>query len=117
LVEFAPRFAAAGIATFVFDCRHFGDSDGEPRHLLSIRRQLADWRAAIASVRMVDVVDAGRIALWGTSFSGGHVLTIAAHNRGILAVVAQSPHVGRCSGLPTPPGQYLKLTAAGLRDG
>ena len=48
LDTFAERFAAAGYSCLVFDYRHFGDSDGAPRQLLSIRRQLDDWAAAIA---------------------------------------------------------------------
>jgi alpha-beta hydrolase superfamily lysophospholipase len=51
LWAFAERFRAAGIAALVFDYRHFGDSEGEPRQLLSISRQLDDWRAAIAFAR------------------------------------------------------------------
>ena len=30
----------AGMAALVFDYRHFGDSEGEPRQLISVRRQL-----------------------------------------------------------------------------
>ena len=39
LDAFAERFADAGYACLVFDYRHFGDSDGEPRQLLSVRRR------------------------------------------------------------------------------
>ena len=46
LDAFAERFAQAGIAALAFTYRHFGDSGGQPRQLLSIRRQLADWDAA-----------------------------------------------------------------------
>ncbi|HQV19916.1 MAG TPA: hypothetical protein PLC22_16575, partial [Gordonia sp. (in: high G+C Gram-positive bacteria)] len=45
LGAFAERFADAGYACLVFDYRHFGDSDGEPRGLLSVRRQRAENRA------------------------------------------------------------------------
>jgi fermentation-respiration switch protein FrsA (DUF1100 family) len=72
LDAFAERFARAGLAALVFDYRHFGDSQGEPRQLLDIGRQLADWRAAIGYARTVDGIDPARIALWGSSFSGGH---------------------------------------------
>jgi dienelactone hydrolase len=40
LDAYAERFAQAGLAALVFDYRYFGDSDGEPRQLLDIRRQL-----------------------------------------------------------------------------
>ena len=48
---FAERFAGAGLAALVFDYRHFGDSEGEPRQLLDIGLQLEDWTAAIACAR------------------------------------------------------------------
>src|SRR5919202_566943 len=73
LDAYAQRFAAAGFAALVFDYRHFGASGGEPRQLLDVRRQLEDWRAAVAFARTVDGIDPERVALWGTSFSGGHV--------------------------------------------
>jgi fermentation-respiration switch protein FrsA (DUF1100 family) len=88
---FAEHFAANGLASLCFDYRHFGDSEGNPRQLISIRRQLADWRAAVAFARGLDGIDAARIALWGSSFSGGHVITVAASDESIAAVIAQMP--------------------------
>ena len=38
LDAFAERFAQAGIAALAFTYRHFGDSTGQPRQLLSIKR-------------------------------------------------------------------------------
>ena len=46
LGAYAERFLAAGYAALVFDYRHFGDSGGEPRQLIRISSQHADWRAA-----------------------------------------------------------------------
>src|SRR5271167_2797896 len=117
LDAYAERFAEAGLAALVFDYRHFGDSDGEPRQLLDIRRQLEDWRAAIAYARTLEGVDPARIAIWGTSFSGGHVMTLAARDPSIVAAVSQ---VAFADGLITLPalgiGQALRLTREGLRD-
>jgi uncharacterized protein len=48
---YAERFAQVGIAASAFTYRHFGDSGGQPRQLMSISRQLADWEAALAYVR------------------------------------------------------------------
>lgn len=93
LPAFAARFAAAGIAAFVFDYRNFGDSDGEPRNLISPRRHIADWLAAIAHVRSLQNVDVSRVALWGSSFSGGHVVVAAAKSKGIAGIVSQVPFV------------------------
>ncbi|MDP9344610.1 MAG: alpha/beta hydrolase [Actinomycetota bacterium] len=98
LPAYAERFAAAGFAALLFDYRHFGDSGGEPRQLLDISRQLDDYRAAIGFARGLDGIDPLRIALFGSSFSGGHVVTIAAGDRSIAAVIAQAPFA---DGLPT----------------
>jgi len=117
LDAFAERFASAGFAALVFDYRGFGASEGQPRQLLSIPAQLADWAAAIAFARSLDGVDPERIALWGTSFSGGHVITTAARDRRIAAVIAQAPFVdGLRQALSEPLPQALRLTAAALRD-
>src|SRR3712207_3531628 len=73
LDAYAERFSAAGFVVLLFDYRHWGDSAGEPRQLLDIGRQLDDWRAAFRFARALDGVDVERVALWGTSFAGGHV--------------------------------------------
>jgi uncharacterized protein len=91
LDAFAERFAEAGIAALAFTYRHFGDSGGQPRHLLSIKRQLADWDAAIEWVKDRRAVDGGRIAVWGSSFGGGHAITVASRHPELRAAVAQCP--------------------------
>ncbi|WP_412063219.1 alpha/beta hydrolase [Rubrivirga sp. IMCC45206] len=93
LDAFAERFRAAGYACLVFDYRHFGASDGEPRQLLSISRQLEDWAAAVAFARSQPQVDPDRVVLWGSSLSGGHVLEVAADDPRVAAVISQVPHV------------------------
>ncbi|GAA3226993.1 alpha/beta fold hydrolase [Pseudonocardia petroleophila] len=93
LDAWARRFAAAGFAALVFDYRGFGDSGGRHRQVLDIAAQRADWRAAVAHVRATDGIDPDRVALWGTSFSGGHVLSVAADDPRLAAVVAQVPFV------------------------
>lgn len=88
---YAERFAEAGYAVFLFDFRHFGASGGDPRGLVSVRRQLDDWSAALARLRDLNGIDTGRLALWGASLSGGHALRLAASDHRVDAVVAQSP--------------------------
>jgi uncharacterized protein len=90
---YARHFQAHGYAVLVFDYRHFGASAGEPRQLVWIPHQLADWAGAIAYARSRPEVDAARIALWGTSLSGGHVIVTAAKDDRIACVVAQCPGV------------------------
>jgi uncharacterized protein len=117
LWAYAERFAAAGIAALAFDYRHFGDSDGEPRQLLDIGRQLEDWRAALVFVRSQDGVDPDRVALWGSSFGGGHVVRVAAGDAKVAAVVSQAPYTTGASALREVglPG-VLRLSGAALRD-
>jgi pimeloyl-ACP methyl ester carboxylesterase len=118
LWAFAERFRDAGMAALVFDYRHFGDSEGEPRQLLSVGRQLDDWRAAIGYSRGLEGVDPDRIAIWGTSFGGGHVVTLAAEDSRIAAAVSQTPFASGPSALRAAgPMQNFRLTVAGLLDG
>jgi uncharacterized protein len=93
LQPYAEYFAAQGMAVYLFDYRNFGGSEGVPRNLVNPWRHLADWKAALSHVRTLNNVDGSRIALWGTSFSGGHVMVTAARQVGIKAVVAQVPFV------------------------
>jgi NAD(P)-dependent dehydrogenase (short-subunit alcohol dehydrogenase family) len=116
LDAYAERFAAAGHHVLVFDYRHFGASTGEPRQLLDIARQHEDWVAAVAYARGRPEVDPDRIALWGSSLSGGHVIAVADRVRP-AAVIAQVPHLdGLASVLAMKPTQGLRLTAHGLVD-
>jgi len=117
LDAYAERFAAAGLAAVVFDYRHFGASEGQPRQLLDVKRQLEDWAAAVAFARGLDFVDADRVAIWGSSFSGGHVQTIAMHDPRIAAVIAQVPYADGLRNLPKLGiGVSLRLTREGIRD-
>jgi uncharacterized protein len=117
LDAYAERFTAAGYACLVSDYRRFGASDGQPRQLLDISRQLADWSAAIAFVRSRSDVDGARIVLWGTSFGGGHVIVAAAREAGIAAVISQCPFTdGIASVLAIDPQSLAKMTLRALTD-
>lgn len=94
LTAYAERFAAAGMAVLVFDYAYFGASGGQPRQLLDLGHQLDDYRAAVAFARAHPRIDPARIALWGTSLSGGHVIVVAAGDPRIAAVVSQVPFPG-----------------------
>ncbi|WP_067721365.1 alpha/beta hydrolase [Nocardia yamanashiensis] len=120
LDAFAQRFAEAGWSVLVFDYRHLGASGGMPRQLLDIGRQRADWHAALAFVRTLPEVDVERIALWGSSFGGGHVLQVASEGAGIAAVVAQCPFTDGPASLRSRiqagPLSVVALTIAGILD-
>lgn len=91
LDRFAEVFAAAGVASVVFDYRGLGASDGEPRQDLDPYAQLRDYRNAISFARRRPEVDPERIGVWGSSYSGGHALMLGAWDRRLRAVVAQVP--------------------------
>jgi len=117
LAPYAERFAAAGMAVLVFDYRHFGDSGGEPRQLIDIGRQLEDWTAAIACARTRSEVDETRIALWGSSFSGGHVVPTAVRDGHVQAVISQGPFADGLKQIASfSLSLNLKMTWHGLRD-
>jgi hypothetical protein len=91
LDAYAERFLAAGFGALVFDYRHFGASGGEPRQLLDIARQLEDWRAAVSFAHGLPWVDPDRVAIFGSSFGGGHAILTAANDPRIAAAIAQCP--------------------------
>jgi uncharacterized protein len=91
LLGFAEAFAGAGLDVLVFDYRCFGDSTGEPRQLADPPRHREDYVEAVGYARRLGGVDPERIVLWGTSWSGGHVVYVAAYDPRIAAVIAQSP--------------------------
>lgn len=94
IVANAQAFAVSGFMALTFDYRNFGESQGEPRQVIRIQEQLADFHAAVSFARSQAGIDPDRIALWGTSFGGGHVVTVAASDPRIAAVVAQVPFNG-----------------------
>lgn len=117
LPAYAEAFAAAGFAVVLFDYRHFGASTGSPRQLLDIDRQQDDYRAVVDWARRADGIDPARIALWGSSFSGGHVLAVAATDPRIAAVVAQAPYTDSVPVIRRmPPRNLARGVVAALRD-
>lgn len=92
LDHFAAAFAEAGFAVICFEHRGFGRSGG-PRLDIDPWAQVEDARAAISYAQSLDFVDADRIGVWGTSFSGGHAIVLGAVDRRVRSVVAQVPTV------------------------
>ena len=93
LPAYARTFASHGIAVLTFDYRHFGESDGDPRQVIRVAEQHDDYRAAVRFARAHQRIDPHKVALWGTSLSGGHVLAVAATDPHIAAVVSQVPMI------------------------
>jgi dienelactone hydrolase len=116
LVPHAERFAAGGLAALIFDYRGFGESGGHPRQVVDIPNQHEDIRAAIAWIRAHGDVDPERVALWGNSLGGAHVISVAADDPTIVAVAAQIPFNGFPKESNRPHGEALRLLAAMLWD-
>lgn len=91
LDRFADAFAARGVAALVFDNRNFGASDGEPRQEIDPWVQIRDYRDAISFAEILPETAEGRIGVWGSSYSGAHVIVVAAIDRRVKAVVSQVP--------------------------
>lgn len=85
---------------------------------------MEDWKAAIDFVANNDIgVDSARIALWGTSYSGGHVLVSAAElqHQSVKCILSQVPHLD--GGIASKIGMQkrgvfgtLRLAYAGIAD-
>ncbi|MEI2583751.1 alpha/beta hydrolase [Scytonema sp. PRP1] len=93
LPQFAERFVQAGFVVSLFDYRYLGASEGEPRGQMIPAEQHEDYRNAITWTQLQSEVDPERIGVWGFSYSGGHVLHLAAFDPRVKAVVAQMPTV------------------------
>jgi alpha-beta hydrolase superfamily lysophospholipase len=102
----AEEFVQAGYAVFVFDHRNFGGSEGVPRKLVRAREQHQDWEAAIEHIVKyvpadaldpMSKIDSSRIAIWGTSFSGAHVISLTSCSdvikKHVTCAVAQVPFI------------------------
>ncbi|KAK6399498.1 hypothetical protein LTR81_025150 [Elasticomyces elasticus] len=114
LDAFAEHFIShLRITCLVYDNRAFGASDAaanEPRYEIVPSLQQADYSDAITYAQSLDEVNPERIGIWGSSYSGGHVLFVGAvdHRQaraqgkaaGVITVVDADPM--KPSALPTP---------------
>lgn len=117
LDAYARRFAAEGIVVVLFDYRHFGASGGEPRELISIGEQLTDWDGAIEFTKALTDVDSTRIAVWGSSFGGGHAIAVAARHPELAGAIAQCPFTdGLASMLALSPRSVLGVAPRAVAD-
>ncbi|MFN8454477.1 MAG: alpha/beta fold hydrolase [Anaerolineae bacterium] len=91
LDKFAEVFAAAGFVVLVYDNRNLGASDGEPRQEIDPWSQIRDYRDAITFAGSLPEVDKSRIGIWGSSYSGAHVLVVGAIDRRVKCVASQVP--------------------------
>jgi len=94
LDAFADYFTSKlSLACLVYDNRGFGDSDhkeGQPRQEIVPSLQRSDISDAITYAQSLPEVEPTRIGIWGSSYSGGHVLEVGAVDRRVRAVVSQA---------------------------
>lgn len=90
---YAKHFLDAGVATLLLDYRCFGESGGEPRQHIDPLSQVEDYKAAISYAETLDEIDSDRIGVWGISYSGGHVLIVAASDPRVKWAISTIPVV------------------------
>ncbi|EXJ80297.1 hypothetical protein A1O1_08439 [Capronia coronata CBS 617.96] len=97
LDTFAEYFVSKlPMTCLVYDNRGFGASDhaeGEPRYEIVPMTQCSDISDAITYAATRPEVNPDKIAIWGSSYSGGHVLFVGAVDRRVKAVLSQVPCV------------------------
>lgn len=91
LEDYARVCSEHGVAALAYDHRCLGASDGEPRQDIDPIQQARDFRQAITYVQSLDEVDAERIGVWGSSYTGAQVLMLGAVDPRVKAVVSQVP--------------------------
>ncbi|KAK9413221.1 putative Esterase/lipase [Seiridium unicorne] len=94
LDTFAEFFTSnLSLTCLVYDNRCFGDSDGQPRQEIVPALQVSDYSDAITYAQTRPEVNTSKIGIWGSSYSGGHVLQVGACDRRVKAVLSQVPCV------------------------
>lgn len=91
---FASAFAEAGYVVYLYDHRGLGESSGEPRNLVDPWSQTHDMGEVIDQIRALPAVHPDRVAVWGSSFSGGEAIVLGALHPDIKAVIANAPFAG-----------------------
>lgn len=111
LAPYARLFAQHGLLALAFDYRGWGESEGRLisvpgtpratqagqqtltvhvlREVVDPVDQICDIRNALAYLRAVEGVDQNRIGIWGSSYGGGHAVSVASNNPYLKACVAQ----------------------------
>ena len=117
LAPFAERFREEGFAAIAFDYRNFGGSAGQPREVLSVPRQRADYSTVIGWAVEQPYIDPRQIIVWGTSFAGMHVLELAVSDNRLAAAVAQAPLTdGLAAAMMSEPKNGTRLFGLALLD-
>lgn len=116
LDRYASVICDGGVAVLVYDHRHFGESDGEPRQLINPWRQARDQIDALSWLASQPDIDGERLGVWGSSYSGGQAIVLGAVDPRVKAIVANVPFVGGFAGEGTEEERYAELRDALLDD-
>lgn len=101
LDRYAETFAAHGYACLLFDYRNYGESGGNKRQLVNVKDQLTDWNNAIDFIKKDKRIDKNKILIFGSSFSGGHAITLSTKRNDIKAAIAQCPYTNNIATIKT----------------
>lgn len=91
--HYAKAIVAAGAAVLMFDYRHSGASEGEPRQLIDPAKQIEDFKNAVTFVSSLPEIDPDKVGVWGISYAGGHVLAVGATDPRVKCVISNIPVV------------------------
>ena len=116
-IDYARCFAHAGLNVLLYDHRNFGASGGEPRCEINPWVQCRGYVDAISFAEKLPQVDANQIGIWGESFSGSHVVLVAACDRRVRCVVAQTPSLGATQPDLPPSQEVFERLQETLRHG
>jgi dienelactone hydrolase len=120
LDAFAEYFVAKlPVCCLLFDHRGWGESDvlaGQPRNETIPMTQCSDISDAITFASTLEQVTANKIGIWGSSYSGGHVLYVGAVDKRVKLVLSQVPMVSGWNSseraLPTDAGPIMSTAFA-----
>lgn len=103
LETYSDEFIKHDMSVFMFDYRTFGGSHSKPGIANPIRNVIDPWQHvedikivvnAIQKGIISNKIDVDNIALWGQSFSGGHMIVAASQLKGsIKGIISQVPHL------------------------
>lgn len=93
LDSYAEVFCRESFQVIAYDNRNWGESDGLPRYEVDPQMQIRDYRDAISYALTLPQTDPGKIGIWGTSLSGGHVFVVGAIDRRVACVVSMVPTI------------------------
>lgn len=118
LENYATRFTQEGYSVITYDYRTYGESEGEPRQMLSVRNQLEDLRGAVGYAKKRGLHN---IILWGTSAGAPYGIVVASEDPQVKGVISQCGSYNHKADSAKGIREngylfYIKLLPHGIRD-